>query len=145
MNSTMPPLMIGTCPLTQMQGLLKDHFYTSRYSYMRVQPLVLVTDAFYLKRAASSQESPSDIIGSRPPSASNSVNLEDNAWLKPSFVTALARQMKLRYWDSLPADLPLNPMHTIDCLCPCCPKTLSSHSYVQRGRTVTNPSLPHPI
>ena len=48
---------------------------------MRVQLLVLVPDPYYFKRAASS---------------SNSMNLENDAWLKPDFVTALARQMKLR-------------------------------------------------
>ena len=108
---------------------------------MQVQPLVLVPETYSLKRSASLWESWSDTTASRPPSASNSVNLEDNPWLEPNLVTVLAR-MKLRYWDLLRADLPLNPMHTIDCLCPCRPQTLSSHSFVKHRRTFTAPLVP---
>ena len=54
---------------------------------MRAQPLVLVPEAYYLKRAASLwlRKSWSDTTVSRPPSASNLVNHEDNACLKPTF------------------------------------------------------------
>lgn len=108
---------------------------------MRVHLLVLVPEPYYLERGASLGESWSDATTSRQPSVSNSVNLEDNVWLKPNFVTVLARQMKLRRWDSLLADLLPNATHTSGFLCLCCPKTFSFHSYVKHGRTATAPPV----